>query len=279
MSQTYVLYHGGGCPDGFGAALAARQRLGEGPEVVYLPVKHGEPMPEIVDGSTVYIVDFSYGREDLLALAARTTLQVLDHHVSAQRDLEGLPFAHFDMTKSGCVLTWEHFFPEVPVPRLLLLLQDRDLWQFKVPDCHEIFAALISYKMEAARWKGWLLDEASLDALKVEGVAIMRTRNKMVSSMVRNGIMATMAGYPMVVANCTALWSEVGHELLERFPLACFSATWHRRSDGRESWSLRGRPDGVDVSAIAKALGGGGHASAAGFVMNGTNNGQVPTLP
>jgi len=31
---------------------------------------------------------------------------VLDHHQTAQKALEGLNFAHFDMTKSGAVLAW-----------------------------------------------------------------------------------------------------------------------------------------------------------------------------
>jgi nanoRNase/pAp phosphatase (c-di-AMP/oligoRNAs hydrolase) len=36
------------------------------------------------------------------------------------------------------------------------------------------------------------------------------------------------------------------------------------RADLRK-WSLRSRP-GFDVAAVAKSLGGGGHAQAAGFV-------------
>jgi hypothetical protein len=40
------------------------------------------------------------------------------------------------------------------------------------------------------------------------------------------------------------------------------------RSDGKRQWSLRSRGDGVDVSAVAKARGGGGHRNAAGFEEN-----------
>ena len=44
-----------------------------------------------------------------------------------------------------------------------------------------------------------------------------------------------------------------------------FSATFFIRADGKRVWSLRSREGGIDVSVIAKAHGGGGHAQAAGF--------------
>lgn len=39
------------------------------------------------------------------------------------------------------------------------------------------------------------------------------------------------------------------------------------RNDGKRVFSLRSTPDGIDVSEIAKARGGGGHRNAAEFVV------------
>ena len=53
-----------------------------------------------------------------------------------------------------------------------------------------------------------------------------------------------------------------------------FSMSWFQQADGRFQFSLRSRnknvegSEVVDVSAIAKAFGGGGHAAAAGFVLD-----------
>ena len=96
--MIYVLYHSP-CIDGFTAAYAAWTKFGNDHLVTYVPCRYHEPLPEIEDGSHVYILDFSYPREILVELAERCLLVVIDHHESAQKDLEGLSFAHFDMKK------------------------------------------------------------------------------------------------------------------------------------------------------------------------------------
>jgi nanoRNase/pAp phosphatase (c-di-AMP/oligoRNAs hydrolase) len=59
----------------------------------------------------------------------------------------------------------------------------------------------------------------------------------------------------------------VGHALLDKFPGAPFAATFVIRADGFMQWSLRSEDSREDVSAIAKANGGGGHRNAAGFTQ------------
>ena len=100
---TLVLYHAE-CADGFGAAWAIWKRF---PEVRFLPVKHGEPHPKDLRGERVVIVDFSYARPVLEEIAKEaTSLLVLDHHITAEQALAGLPFAYFDQNRSGAVLAW-----------------------------------------------------------------------------------------------------------------------------------------------------------------------------
>ncbi|MGH9333969.1 MAG: phosphohydrolase, partial [Vicinamibacteria bacterium] len=124
---TVVLYHAF-CADGFGAAWAAWKRLGERAE--YLPVQHGAPPPSIPKESDVYILDFSYPRAEIEEMKARVaSLQVIDHHRTAEEELRGLEYAVFDNRKSAAVLSWEYFHPGEPVPELLRYVMDRDLWQ------------------------------------------------------------------------------------------------------------------------------------------------------
>src|SRR5688500_3788876 len=103
--MRYVLYHGN-CHDGFGAAWAARRKFGDA--AVYQPVTHGYPPPTMPPGSEVLIVDFAYPRSTLLELDDQHQVQVLDHHKTAQTDLEGLGFCIFDLERSGAMLTWEY---------------------------------------------------------------------------------------------------------------------------------------------------------------------------
>lgn len=265
--MIYVLYHGN-CYDGFGAAWAARKALGDelrdlGPK--YIPVTHGRPMPEMVDGARVYILDFSYPRAELLALAKRMSrVVVLDHHKTAEEALRGLAARSlavtFDMEKSGAILAWEHFFTG-PAPDLLRYIEDRDLWRFSLHESEEVAAAMRSWPFKFDVW-----DRLEVGQLASDGVAILRQTNQMVQMICSQAAMGECAGVPCVVVNATAFWSEVGHRLLQDWPESPFAASWYRDKHGDTIWSLRGRGD-FDVSALAKSQGGGGHRDAAGFTV------------
>ena len=80
-------YHAG-CLDGQGSAWAAWRRWGD--TVQYLPCSYGEPAPvDAVMGKNVLVADFSWKRPDMEILgAAAASIVVLDHHRSAQAELE-----------------------------------------------------------------------------------------------------------------------------------------------------------------------------------------------
>jgi nanoRNase/pAp phosphatase (c-di-AMP/oligoRNAs hydrolase) len=108
-----VIYHGN-CPDGFTAAWVTARKLGD---VELLAAKYGDDPPlEEATGRRVVIVDFSYPREKLEQLHATGSLLVLDHHKTAEADLQGLPYCVFDMQRSGARLAWDYFREGYPVP-------------------------------------------------------------------------------------------------------------------------------------------------------------------
>ena len=260
----FVLYHAG-CADGFGAAWAAWRALGD--RATYLPVQYGEPLPPIPDGALVTIVDFSYPRDVLLALRDRSlALAVLDHHKSAAEDLAGLPFVTFDMEKSGCRLAWEFWHPHEEMPRLLAHIEDRDLWRFALGGTREISAWLASWPREFDRWSwGTAQLEEAEGQVCAEGAAILRAQAQHVEAMANHAGLIDLAGHRVPCANATLFQSDLGQALCARYPAAPFSATYFDAADGRRVWSLRTRRDDVDVSAVARGFGGGGHRAAAGF--------------
>ncbi len=291
--KTFVIYHGN-CPDGCGAALAAWLALGD-ENVTYVPGYYGQPRIEVPDGSRVYMLDFSYPRtwlEDWVQ-NYRIEVTVLDHHATAQAELEGLSYAKFDMAKSGAVLAWEHFHPIEDVPEFILYLQDRDLWRFHLPYSREVSAALGSYPLDFRLWaeKGWHFDpfDNKMGALKWEGAACLRLKTQQVDNMARHvrwvrfdcnaptierirfvpgpasGDEAACLFY-LPCANATCFFSEVGERLLELHPKHPVAAYYLDRGDGKRQWGLRSRKE-FDCSRIAKALGGGGHPQAAGFTQ------------
>ena len=255
--QPIVLYHAY-CADGFGAAWAAWQKLGD--DADFLPVRHGNPPPSLPDGATVYILDFCYPRHVIVKMRERfKALTVIDHHQTAEEAHDGLEYAIFDNNKSGAVLAWEFFNTERPVPELLHYVMDNDLWRHRLPRSREVFAALSAYRMNFQVW-----NDLDIAELANEGKPILRYKRQQVGLLCDQVRFETLAGYRVPVVNAALFGSEVGEELLKRHPDAPFAVIYFDRAGGIRQWSLRSRKD-FDVSRIAQQFQNGGHRQAAGF--------------
>lgn len=281
--KTICIYHGN-CADGFGAAWVVRQALGA--DIEFHPAGYGQPAPD-VQGKDVIIVDFSYPYE-LLVLMSRqaNSILILDHHKTAQKELEPLPLAGhnyqefmidcaatcaaneaphigalFDMQRSGAGLTWDFFFPNRPRPALINHIEDRDLWLFKLEGTRDVMAALFSHPQDFATWDLLIADH--IEALRLDGHAIERKQQKDVAALVAsNSRYMLIGGVTVPAVNLPhTMASDAGHLLSQGQP---FAAIYWDTAEGRH-FSLRSTDEGEDVSAIAKQYGGGGHRNAAGF--------------
>ena len=256
--QNIVIYHGN-CPDGFGAALACWTCFGAAAE--YIPAAYGDNPPD-VKGRHVHIVDFSFPRETLERMHAEAaSLRVIDHHKTAKEDLSDLDYATFDMGHSGAVLTWQELYPHEDVPILLLYIEDRDLWLWKLNNSHAVSLALWALPRDFESWSIHLHD---ISQLEMSGSWMVEYQRCLVSQMADNARFGRLGGYLVPIVNATACFSEVGDELCRRYPERPFAAYYFDRADGKRQWGLRSRR-GFDVSVVAKSYGGGGHPAAAGF--------------
>ena len=175
--------------------------------------------------------------------------------------------ARFDMTKSGAMLAWEYCHPGEPAPQLVQYVQDRDLWRFKLDGTREISAALFS---EAYEFETWDRYEATLGTpggralVTAEGGAIERKHHKDVEELLGLSMRhMVIGGHRVPVANLPYTMASDGANTLAEGNT--FAACYFDRGDGHRQFSLRSKPEGADVSLIAAAYGGGGHARAAGF--------------
>lgn len=256
---THVLYHAR-CQDGFGAAWAAWKWFGD--MARYIPIIHGEPFPELPTNADVLMVDVAYPRDRHLQLKSLVrSVTVVDHHVSAMKNLGDLPDTHFDMNHSGAVLTWKFLQPNVPVPELLKYVEDRDLWRFKLPYSRAIYAALSSHEETFPYWD--FLSNWRMEDLAREGDVLLRLIGKKVDEACKSFFWKELAGHRVPVVNATCFTSEVGERLNQLHPDAPFAAFYYDKEKIR-CWGLRSQGK-IDVSVIANGLGGGGHPNAAGF--------------
>lgn len=267
---VHVLYHGG-CPDGFGSAYAVWKRYGY--SAFYTPVGYDED-PSIklatVRNADVYLVDFCYPIEWLRKLKQQGCIvYICDHHISHKDTIEEFFFngeggGRFDLNKSGAVLTWEFIHGTKKIPKLLEYVQDRDLWKFELDHTHEVSAALWSYPQEFEVWDRL---SSRLSTLKAEGTVLLRDKHQTVARAVKQAHFRVIGGMLTPTVNTATHFSDIAHELLQKYPDSPISAYYFDISNGRR-WGLRGREGGVDVSQVAAQYGGGGHRAAAGFFEN-----------
>jgi nanoRNase/pAp phosphatase (c-di-AMP/oligoRNAs hydrolase) len=263
VKECLVLYHAN-CLDGFGAAYAAWKKLGNLAD--YIPVNYNEDPPN-VEGKHIFIVDFSYPRHTMEEMAqAAKSIRVIDHHKTAAEALAGLPYAIFDMNKSGAVLAWEFFNPETAVPSFLHHVQDRDLWKFEYTNTRPICeAARNLYAMDFKTWDAWCTEpDEYTPRLASQGTALLIAFNNDIDKLLDRKHSVSLFGVEGLACNATPKYaSELGNQLAKRS--GTFGLVYS--FDGpTKTWqcSLRSIGD-FDVSVLAKEFDGGGHKNAAGF--------------
>jgi len=292
-----VIHHGDW--DGIVAAWVCKQAL-QGQKVadedieVY-GIQYNQPFEVSITGAVVYILDFSFPPNvfwKMFETAARVVM--LDHHQTAleawsknhpenrtQKDAFKKYVSEGDISiwikdgVAGCELTWRWFYENEPMPLLVEYAADHDLWQFKAQDSHLVRAVMRSYKqsLESCDLLDALLEgrEGSWSEAMAEGTAILRYQDGLVETAVRHAEQFEIDGVLCLGAQVAfdGLISLVAGKLAEEAVdkvKGNFGLCWFK-AEGDHKWvySLRSREGGIDVSTVAKRMGGGGHAKAAGF--------------
>lgn len=287
--KPLCIYHGN-CADGFTAAWVVRRKFED--RFDFHAGVHGDPPPDVA-GRHVVIVDFSYKRPVLEAMAASAlSVLILDHHKSAQEALADLPppppdpygrrekgtihvnlppgsCAIFDMKRSGAQIAWDYFFGSISRrPQLVDYVGDRDLWRFKMPFSREVSAYIFSHEYDFKQWDrlaSRLGTAHGRRAVAQMGGAIDKKHHKDVAELVgETQRRMILGGHSVPVANLPyTLSSDAGHLMAQGEP---FAACYWDTPSGRV-FSLRSTDSGLDVSEIARMYGGGGHRNASGFRM------------
>jgi oligoribonuclease NrnB/cAMP/cGMP phosphodiesterase (DHH superfamily) len=260
-----VIYHAS-CPDGFGAAWAAWKKFGNRAEYHAMPYTAKPLMPR---GKQVYFLDFSY-KPDIMRRVVKIAAKVVivDHHASAKDSVKLAQESLYDMKHSGAVLAWKYFHPGKPMPRLLLHIEDEDLWNFKLPNTMAVNA-----RLELLNFDFKELDKVVRDFEKPalrkkfieEGNLLGAYRTRLVHRLIEeNAVPVKFFGHRIFAVNgARPFTSEIGHALYEMKPP--MAIIWQEKPAGI-TVSLRSNGT-VDVSKIAAKFGGGGHKGAAAFYL------------
>lgn len=269
MDRPDLVITHGGCWDGLVAAWAIVSNTGC--ETVHY-ANHGQDPPD-VRGKHVLCVDFAYPREATERMAGEAaSLTILDHHATTARDLEGLPYARFDMDKSGARLAWEHTCDRPP-PWIVAYCEDADLWRYELPGSREARAFYKSFPMtlrsvEQLAWEYRGMPEdggVPIRAIQL-GEPILRADAQHVSAMCDASFEISVGGHRASAAWAPVLFADVREELLRRHEWAALGVSIRRRPDGAVEFGVGSRDGSPHCGEIAKEYGGGGHPGAAGFL-------------
>jgi len=270
-----LIFHAG-CPDGFGAAWAARRTWGD--DARYIPRSHDDDFdPERFEDELVIFADISLTNPLLRRLGeVAGELLVLDHHLTARDHFASDPSlentltanghrVHFDLEQSGAMLAWNHFHPDEPAPDLLRYVQDQDLWNWELPESEEINAAIGSYPRRHDDWDK--LAARPIGSLADEGRPIVRANRIEVARALAHAHPVAIGSVRIEAVNARHPRAEIGHELATR---AKYGQPWgivYRVVGSRVDCSIYSLGD-CDASAIATQFGGGGHRNASGFSVS-----------
>jgi len=265
--EIAILYHGG-CPDGFGGAYAAWKKFGDTAE--YIPVKYGNPVPEGLAGRDVYLIDFCYDDKSQMDEIARIakSFTVLDHHKGAEEVARAFPGV-FTTEHSGATIAWSYFHPDTPAPRLILLLEDDDLYRFTLPETRALNAYLAVFPHHFEEWDALaakLENPATHDALVKEFEVYLSYFEQLATHAAAQAKVVMFEGHECFFATAhpfISMRSRVGRILVEQKPPLALIVSAHPEGYGV---SLRS-DETVDVAAIARKYGGSGPPGSAGFAL------------
>lgn len=269
----------------------------DGPQVSAAELEAGSGLPR----RQVFMVDFSLPPGEMKRLAEVSDLVWIDHHRSA---IEAVTVAGIhglrEVGRAGCELCWEWFTDSWPVkdpPEAVRLLGRYDVWDAENPDWPRIEAfqfgmrAQGDYVMDPTHpfWGAvvspdlWRREDTEK---RVEwGLMILSYRDQEAKSLCADGVhvehlfppggpfkgqwvnQQSVEGWRLICLNSlqrgswqfNSVWDPEKHDAM---------CVYGRLKNGKYRVSLYSTKEEVDCGAIAKALGGGGHKGAAGFICD-----------
>lgn len=298
LKEKVVIISHKNCIDGLASASIMQnfyEKKGFDTEVLFL--QYSEEIKTIEELkkaaykiSEIIFTDFSFKAPEMITLCnyfKTIEIIVFDHHKTAEHELEiakkqcsNLKVL-FDNTKSGAKICWdycisnEESLKEKYPEWIYNYIQDRDLWEWNLPDSKYINEA-IRFNVKANDIQSFInfCKETSSTKLIETGKILEKKTNQMVEDKISKIKILKVKEFEVVCINATENLSELGNALCLKYnkPALMFFFT----EDLKVVCSLRSTDDLEDISVLAKSFpGGGGHRNAAGFTIDFYQLGQL----
>lgn len=275
-----IVYHAN-CNDGLMSAAIAKKALADhGVHLSFHPLNYGHKAAEellalasITQWDHIFFLDIAVAPQYLERLKPCSSLiTIIDHHDDALRGevkdyiatADPVIFQLiFDPSHAGCVLTWNYFFPSsAPVPYKVLLIEDRDLWNWKYAEDTKALQLYISTQPRdlSTFEKLLIVPLEDLKRMLRIGYCIDSYETQAINSIIRNHWKFHPLG---AIVNCPAQFvSEAGNLLTTPTSFPYNVACMFEVLDDHIKLSFRSKNG--EAQKFAEHFGGGGHPNAAG---------------
>lgn len=289
--MTSLIYHSKDL-DGFTSGAIMKMAMEEkNVEYQLIGYDYGQPFPwdKIPKGSAVIMADVSLPVDDMFKLVQHThsNFTWIDHHKSAIEEFNkrmnwiwgnhGTPpaFPVFLSDKlSACELCWKYFFPDRPIPLAIELLGKYDTWRDNRTKYWDDVILPFQYGMRLECTSpetfptGCLNELRFFEEIRNIGQSILKYQANIDAYAAKGAFEIDFKGYRAICMNgggtnsqaFKTVYDEAKHDLM--MPFRFNGKFW--------TFSIYTTKD-IDCSVLAKELGGGGHAKAAGYQVNDIN--------
>jgi oligoribonuclease NrnB/cAMP/cGMP phosphodiesterase (DHH superfamily) len=269
------------------------------PGAELIGINYGQPFPfdKLIENEIVIMVDFSLQPfTEMFKLAQKVGMDKLtwiDHHVTAIKDADECVFDKvepmndnppFTITfnnicpgkreigKAGCELTWDYFYPDDEMPAAVSFLGRYDVWDLQGSVLPFQYGMRLNntWPNNQEMWQKFLQpddnDETTMlvvDTIR-SGETILKYQKQENEKYTKSAAFEVLfEGHKAICINklltnsqlFESVWDKEKYDIMIAFGL---------RSNGTWTMSFYTDKDGIDVSLLAKKLGGGGHKQASG---------------
>jgi hypothetical protein len=243
------------------------------PECVMIGVDNGDVGLGLLvdDGETVFMVDYGADLATMQGLAKRCDFVWIDHHatsIDAANKAQFSPQGLREVGRAGCELTWEYFFGKSrSLPIGVFWLGRFDVWKWggveHAQDFQYGMQRFPASPVDHFFWepifrddKDWLMEVVR------DGQAIRAYQDRMDQEATRTysfegefeGLRCLFLNTPRKGSAMFISFDPKKHDAMVRF-------VWNGSAWDVSMYSV----GNVDVSAVCKKYGGGGHTNASGF--------------
>lgn len=240
---------------------------------------------QVYNNTEVIMADICLSKEFIdMFLSNKNEVTIIDHHktviplINELREMVKLnPEIPLTLIFSdennicGAKMTWLNYNKNTKIPRMVDVVEDYDLWLFKLEETQYFHAALLENgiqpkDIEKSYWIDLLNNLELFEEKTKKGKEIYQSYQKMLNEYAITAKEVILNGEKGLMVNAPIKYrSDLGNLVAEKS--GSFALIWDEQDDGVVACSLRSKL-GFDVRVLAEKFNGGGHTNAAAFRIN-----------